>query len=152
MGAAVHRPATLDDATRLFEVRRRSILELAPSGMSLGYAEAWAMRLTRAGMEQKLRELETWVAELDGVAAGWGAIRGEHLEGLYTAPEFAGRGIGTGLLAKLEGLMRKRGIQAVRADASSNAREFYLRRGYRMTGPQTPDGAWPITKSFSSCL
>jgi putative acetyltransferase len=151
MGAAVHRPATLDDATRLFEVRRRSILELAPSGMSVGDAEAWAMQLTRAGMERKLRELETWVAELDGIAAGWGAIRGEYLEGLYTAPEFAGRGIGTGLLATLEGLMRQRGVQAVRAEASSNAREFYLRRGYRASGPQTANGAWPITKSFSSC-
>ena len=32
MGAAVYRPATLGDATRLFEVRRRSILELAPPG------------------------------------------------------------------------------------------------------------------------
>jgi putative acetyltransferase len=150
MGAAVHRPASLDDVTQLFEVRRRSILELAPLGMSVGEAEAWAMRLTRAGMERKLRELEIWVAELDGVAAGWGAISGEHLEGLYTASEFAGRGVGTGLLAMLEGLMRERGVQAVRAEASSNAREFYLQRGYRTSGPQTANGAWPMTKSFNS--
>jgi len=34
----------------------------------------------------------------------------------------------------------------VHAEASTNAREFYLRRGYRTTGPQTPDGAWPIAK------
>src|SRR5436305_15181303 len=98
MGAAVYRPATLDDATRLFEVRRRSILELAPSGMSIGDTKAWATRLTRAGMERKLRELETWVAELDGIAAGWGAIRGEHMVGLYMAHDFGGRGIGRGLL------------------------------------------------------
>jgi len=37
---------------------------------------------------------------------------------------FAGQGIGAGLLDMLEGLMRGRGIQAVRAEASSNAREF----------------------------
>jgi putative acetyltransferase len=150
MGAAVHRLATLEDASRLFEVRRRSILELAPSGMSVADAEAWANQLTPAGMERKLRELEIWIAELDDAMAGWGAIRGDFLEGLYTAPEYAGQGVGAELLNRLEALMRGRGVDAVRAEASSNARAFYLRRGYRATGPQTPVGAWPITKQLLS--
>jgi putative acetyltransferase len=85
---------------------------------------------------------------MDGTVAGWGAIRGDCLEGLYAAPEFAGRGVGAELLGMLEGLMRVRGVQAVRAEASSNARDFYLRRGYRATGPQTLDGAWPIAKQL----
>jgi putative acetyltransferase len=42
--------------------------------------------------------------------------------------------------------MRGRGVHAVRAEASSNARGFYLRRGYRAAGPQTPEQAWPVTK------
>ena len=150
MGAAVHRLARLEDASRLFEVRRRSILELAPSGMSVADAEAWANQLTPAGMERKLRELEIWIAELDDAMAGWGAIRGDFLEGLYTAPEYAGQGVGAELLNRLEALMRGRGVDAVRAEASSNARAFYLRRGYRATGPQTPVGAWPITKQLLS--
>ena len=54
MAAAVHRRATLSDAARLFEVRRRSILELAPSGMSVAEAEAWANKLTPAGMLWRL--------------------------------------------------------------------------------------------------
>ena len=143
---AVHRLATRDDASRLFEIRRQSILGLASPGMPFEEARIWAAKLALAGMEQKLRELEIWIAELDGVMAGWGAIRGGHLEGLYTAPEFAGRGVGAALLEMLERLMRERGVHAVRAEASSNARDFYLRRGYEATGPQTPDGAWPITK------
>lgn len=145
---AVYRLAMHKDATLLFEVRRRSILELAPSGMSVGEAEAWAMQLAPSGMERKLRELEIWIAELDGVVAGWGAIRGDYLEGLYTAPEYAGQGVGAALLDRLEGLMRGRGVHAVRAEASSNAKAFYLRRGYWATGPQTPVGAWPITKQL----
>src|SRR5258706_9136057 len=94
----VHRLATLDDVTGLFEIRRKAIVELAPQGMPDGEAKAWAAKLTLAGMAQKLCEFEIWVAELDGVAAGWGAIRGDTLEGLYTAPEFAGRGVGAALL------------------------------------------------------
>jgi len=143
-----HRPATLDDAPALFDLRRRSILELAIGGLPAGEAEAWAAKLVLAGMEAKLRELEIWVAELDGVVAGWGAIRGDYLEGLYTAPEFAGRGMASGMLTRLEGLMIARGFAGVHAEASSNAKGFYLRRGYRMSGPQTADGAWPITKDL----
>ena len=148
MGAAVHRLATLDDATLLFEVRRKSSLELTAPEISVREAEAWATQLTPAGMERKLRELEIWVAELDGRVAGWGAVRGDYLEGLYTAPEYAGQGVGAALLGRLEGLLRGRGVHALRAEASSNACGFYLRRGYRATGPQTPEGAWPITKQL----
>jgi GNAT superfamily N-acetyltransferase len=148
MGATLHRLATLEDATLLFELRRRSILELAPSGMSVREAEAWAMQLAPSGMERKLRELEIWISERDNRVAGWGAIRGDFLQGLYTASEYAGQGVGAELLGWLEGLMRGRGIHAVRAEASSNAKAFYLRRGYEVTGPQTPVGAWPIAKQL----
>jgi putative acetyltransferase len=146
--AQIHRPATLDDAAALFELRRRSILELAAPGLPAGEAEAWAATLTLAGMERKLREFEIWVAELDGVVTCWGAIRGDILEGLYTAPDFAGCGIAGGMLSRLEGLMNGRGIAAVHAEASSNAKGFYLHRGYRVSGPQTADKAWPITKAL----
>jgi putative acetyltransferase len=146
--AAVHRPATLDDAAALLDLRRRSILELASRGLPAGEAETWAAKLTLAGMERKLRELEIWVAKLDGVAAGWSAIRADYLEGLYTAPQFAGRGMASGMLIRLEGLMIARGLATVRAEASSNALGFYLRRNYRTSGPQTADGTWPITKEL----
>ena len=97
-------------------------------------------------MKRKIRELEIWVAEVDHTVAGWGAIDGDRLEGLYTDPEFVGRGIGTDLLGLLEALMRRRGIPAVSADASANAEDFYLRRGYEPMGVRTPEGAQPIRK------
>ncbi|WFU14263.1 GNAT family N-acetyltransferase [Bradyrhizobium sp. CB3481] len=146
--AAVYRPAMRKDAHSLHDIRRRSILELAPPTITVAQAQAWAAKLTLAGMERKLRELEIWVVELDDIVAGWGAIRGGYLEGLYTAPPFAGRGVGAGLLDMLERLMRERGVEAVEADASSNALAFYIRRGYRANGPQTPDRAWPIAKAL----
>lgn len=104
---AFHRLAKRTDASRLYDIRQRSILERAPPKISVAEAQAWAAQLAPAGMEQKLRELEVWVAELDGIVAGWGAIRADYLEGLYTAPEFAGRGVGAGLLEMLERLMRE---------------------------------------------
>lgn len=144
----VYRLAMLNDASHLLDIRRRSILELAPPTMTAAVAQAWAAKLTLSGMERKLRELEVWVAELGGIVAGWGAICDDRLEGLYTAPEFAGQGIGAGLLAMFEELMRDRQFPLVHAEASLNARGFYLRRGYRATGPQTPEGTWPIEKEL----
>lgn len=148
----VHRLATLDDANRLFELRRRSITELAPKAMSIVEAARWAEKLTVAGMERKIRELEIWIAEVSETVVGWGAIRGERVEGLYMDPEFAGRGIGTELLDLLEGLMRGRDIPAVCAEASSNAETFYLRRGYERTGLRTSEGAQPIAKRLQQTL
>ncbi len=145
-----HRSATLTDADRLLELRRDAILALAPRAIPHAEAETWAENLTVTGMLHKLREMEIWVAELNGAVVGWGAIRGASLEGLYTSPEFAGRGIGTGMLDLLEGLMRNRGIRVVCAEASSNAEEFYLRRGYQMIGARSPNGARPIGKRL--CL
>jgi putative acetyltransferase len=145
-----HRPAMLDDANRLFELRRNSIIALAVTAMSTANADSWAARLTLAGMRQKLRELEVWVAEAGGAVAGWGAIRGDRLEGLYTDPQLANRGIGTGLLRLLEALTRERGFSVMHAQASANALQFYLQRGYEPCGPQTADGAQPIAKRLHS--
>ena len=147
--AVTHRRATFGDAPKLFDVRRRSIHVLAPAGMSDVLVEDWASALTIAGMEDKIRQLEVWIAEFNDGIAGWGAIRGDHLANLYTDPDFSGRGIGSGLLTKLEGLMRARGIQVITAYASSNAEAFYLRRGYKRAGPATDEKGQPITKRLS---
>ena len=144
-----YRQATPEDARRLFDVRQKSIIALAPRGMPTALAEMWAADLTVIGMRRKIRKFEIWIAELDGTVVGWGAIHGDRLEGLYTAPEFAGQGIGTELLSLLEDLMRERGIPAVQADASANAEEFYRRRGYTAAGDRTPEGARPIAKRLS---
>jgi hypothetical protein len=55
---ARHRPATLDDSKRLLELRQKSIIALAPKGMSVAQAEIWAANLTVAGMKRK-----TWAPE-----------------------------------------------------------------------------------------
>ena len=117
--------------------------------MSVAQAKIWAGNLTVAGMARKIHAMEIWIAELNETAVAWGAIHRDRLEGLYTAPEFAGHGIGTELLLMLEGLLRERDIPGVSAQASANAEAFYLRRGYTTVGPRTPQGAQPTTKRLS---
>ena len=122
MMAAVYRRAARQDASLLYDIRRRSILELAPPALTAAEAQAWASKLTLSGMERKLLELEVWVAELSDVVAGWGAIRGDRLEGLYAAPEFAGQGVGAGLLDRPERLIRAAGsLRCMRRPAPTPA-------------------------------
>jgi putative acetyltransferase len=52
MRHAIYRPALREDASRLHDIRRRSILELAPPTMSESGAQAWSSQLTPARMEQ----------------------------------------------------------------------------------------------------
>src|SRR5829696_6123198 len=138
---AIYRLAVREDASRLYDIRRRSILELAPPMIPAVEAQAWAERLTLAGMERKLRELEVWVAERGGIVAGWGAIRGDMLEGLYAAPECAGQGVGAGLLGMLEGLMRGRGPGG--AGRSQFKREGFLPSA-RVPGERSSNAKWGL--------
>lgn len=142
----VIRKAGLEDVPRLLELRRQSILKLAPKGMSVAQSQAWAARQTIEGIEKRFKDIEIWVAEANGRIAGWVGFHGDYLDGLYTDPQFLEQGIGTRLLDTAEGLMRKRGVQVVRADASWNAEEFYLRRGYEPVGPRPADSARPLAK------
>lgn len=142
------RLATPEDAQQLFLIRRESIAVLAPRGMPSAKAIAWSTNLTLAGMQEKLRELEIWIAETGSAPVGWGGIRDNYLAGLYIHPDCAGRGIGTHLLVMLEGLMRKRGHEQVRADASENAEGYYLRRGDARAGAPKADGGLPLIKDL----
>ena len=52
------RKAMVTDVPRMWELRRESILALAPRGMTLAQAEAWANSMAIEGMEQRFRDAE----------------------------------------------------------------------------------------------
>jgi hypothetical protein len=87
------RKATLIDVPRLWQLRRDSIIELAPEGMAIAQAEAWAATLTVTGMKQRFLETEIWVGESDGIIAGWIAMREDYIDGLYTDPRKGSSGL-----------------------------------------------------------
>jgi hypothetical protein len=49
----------------------------------------------------------------------------------------------------LPGGHEPRAVQLVmRSTTVSRSPDFYLRCGYEVTGPQTPEGVWPMTKEL----
>ena len=91
---------------------------------------AWAPELP--DMEQWNRsflEHTTFVAETEGVIAGFGDIDGTgYLDRLYVHKDYQGRGIATALCGALE---RSAGeAERIVTHASLTAKPFFLRRGY----------------------
>jgi GNAT superfamily N-acetyltransferase len=143
------RKSTSSDMPKLWEIRQQSILRLAPKGMSVAESQKWAASVPIDAMENRFRDADMWIAETTDMIVGWIAIRGNYIDGLYTDPEFAGLGIGSGLLAFAETVLRERGLETVRLDSSVNAEQFYLRRGYKPTGgPPERGSGIPLAKRF----
>jgi len=73
------------------------------------------------------------VAELDGRVAGFAALVGGELDGLFVEPELWRQGVGKALVDEATHLARLRGL-AVAVIAGPVARSFYERCGFSVEG------------------
>jgi GNAT superfamily N-acetyltransferase len=143
------RSAVASDAGRLFDLRRTSILALAPPAMPLALAEGWANAHGPEWIHQVLRERHVWVYETGGEVVGWVSVTANTIDGLYTSPQHARQGIGTRLLRFVEVELERLGYAEATLEASVNAEAFHRRRGYEATGPRPRDGeALPMSKQL----
>ena len=73
------------------------------------------------------------VAEYNGQVAGFAAVVGGELDGLFVEPDLWGRGIGRALLVAATQEARKRGL-ALTVIANPSARRFYESCGFSLEG------------------
>lgn len=73
------------------------------------------------------------VAELDGELAGFAAVVGGELDGLFVEPDLWGRGIGRALADAATDEARNRGL-ALSVIANPRARRFYEHCGFAVEG------------------
>jgi putative acetyltransferase len=73
------------------------------------------------------------IAELDGVVAGFAAVVGGELDGLFVDPDLWGRGIGRTLIDAATREARKRGL-TLKVIANPSARRFYESCGFSVEG------------------
>ena len=76
---------------------------------------------------------EVFVAEFAGRIAGFAALLGGELDGLFVEPELWRRGIGETLVTHAAHLARQRGL-ALTVTANPAALEFYQRCGFSIEG------------------
>lgn len=70
----------------------------------------------------------------------------DRVEGLYVCPEVFGVGVGSALLLHAEDQIRLARHRTATLEASPNAEEFYLRRGYETHAERPADGGQPMRK------
>lgn len=126
------RPATPADAEALAAVHLASRkaapmpASVHPDEDALPWVTGW------------LAENEVWVAEVQGAPVGYASLTATWLDGLYVAPEHAGRGIGT-LLLDVVKTLRPDGFGLWVFEANDPARRFYRSRG--LLELETTDGS-----------
>ncbi|MCL9812848.1 GNAT family N-acetyltransferase [Natranaeroarchaeum aerophilus] len=79
------------------------------------------------------------VAERDGKIAGYGHVitNAEEIRAVYVDPDHARCGVGSTILAHLEGYALGQGLDRVELWSSLNAVPFYERQGYRTIRDET---------------
>jgi putative acetyltransferase len=138
-GAAVTlRPAEAADATAIEALFARTVREVNAADYSPAQIADWLGRQRPERLAEQIEAGRVLVAvEGDGgPAAGpvvaFGIRDGASLRALYVAADRLGRGIGSRLLARLEGEAAGEGVAVLEATSTLTAVAFYRARGYEM--------------------
>ena len=122
------RLARPDEHDALEDLQRRASLEL-PEYRDLLLDNPDAIYLS----EGQIANGQVIVAELDGEIAGFAAVVGGELDGLFVEPDLWGRGIGRALADAATHEARNRGL-ALSVIANPRARRFYEHCGFSVEG------------------
>jgi GNAT superfamily N-acetyltransferase len=124
----VIRLAQADEREELEALQRRASLALTEYREQLE-ANPDAIHLPPA----QVANGQVLVAELDGRLAGFAALVGGELDGLFVEPDLWRRGIGAALLNEATHEARRKGL-ALTVIANPSARDFYKRCGFSLEG------------------
>jgi len=122
------RLAVPEEHDELEELQRRASLEL-PEYRDQLIANPDAIYLPQG----QIANGQVIVAELDGEVAGFAAVVGGELDGLFVEPDLWGRGVGRALVDAATHEARKRGL-ALKVIVNPRARRFYEHCGFSLEG------------------
>jgi putative acetyltransferase len=131
------RAGTPGDAPFIQRVHEESIRGLGPRCYSRAQVESWASGLVpegyvramnRGGERFLLAEPETGGGRL----ASFCSFGGDRIIGLYTHPDWAGRGVAGALLGCAEAAILADGHERIGITATLGGRAFYEKHGYRV--------------------
>jgi putative acetyltransferase len=160
MGQALSKPALrpfLDaDTPVLAAIFAASVEELTGDDYNEAQQEAWASAVDdEEKFGKRLAAELTLVATLRNSPVGFAALKGaDHIDMLYVHPSAVGQGVASMLCDALEKLAGGRGAKSLTVDASDNAQEFFLKRGYvaKQRNTVTVNGEWLANTTMQKAL
>lgn len=129
------RPFLPGDTMALRELFAQSIEELTQDDYDEDQRAAWASAAEDAdAFARRLAQSLTLVVQVDGEYLGFASLKdNKTIDMLFVHPYYAGQGVGTELLTALEKIAAARGTEALSADASDTAQEFFEKQGFGPT-------------------
>src|SRR4029077_21134462 len=126
------RPYLAQDAAVLAAIFAASIEGLTGDDYSETQQQPWdGAADDEEKFGKRLASALTLVATLEGSPVGFASLKGaDHIDMLYVHPAAVGQGVAASLCDALEKLATARGAGTLTVDASDNAAEFFLKRGY----------------------
>jgi putative acetyltransferase len=160
MGQALPKPALRpflsEDTPVLAAIFAASVEELTGDDYSEAQQEAWASAVDdEEKFGKRLASELTLVATLRNSPVGFAALKGaDHIDMLYVHPSAVGQGVASMLCDALEKLAGGRGAKSLTVDASDNAQEFFLKRGYvaKRRNTVTVNGEWLANTTMQKAL
>jgi putative acetyltransferase len=160
MGQALPKPALrpflAEDTPVLAAIFAASVEELTGDDYSEAQQQAWASAVDdEEEFGKRLASELTLVATLKNSPVGFAALKGaDHIDMLYVHPGAVGQGVAAMLCDALEKLAGGRGAKSLTVDASDNAHEFFLKRGYvgKQRNTVTVNGEWLANTTMQKAL
>ena len=160
MGQALPKPALRpflrEDTPVLAAIFAAAIEELTGDDYSESQQQAWASAADdEEQFGKRLAGQLTLIATLQNSPVGFASLKGaDHIDLLYVHPAAVGQGVASMLIEALEKLAGGRGAKALTVDASDNATEFFLKRGYeaKQRNTVTVNGEWLANTTMQKTL
>ena len=150
------RPFLPADTPVLAAIFAASIEQLTGDDYSEAQQEAWASAVEdEERFGKRLASELTLVATLQNSPVGFAALKGaDHIDMLYVHPGTVGQGVAAMLCDALEKLAGGRGARKLTVDASDNALEFFVKRGYVaiQRNTVTINGEWLANTTMQKTL
>ncbi|SHF32821.1 Acetyltransferase, GNAT family [Loktanella atrilutea] len=133
------RPYDVADAGALASIFYRAVRIGAAGHYTPVQLADWAPEVRSAeAYADRLAGLDTWVARVDGVPAGFLSLSdGHHIDLLFVDPAQIGRGLAFALYRHLLAELTGRPVARLTVEASAQSRTFFRRQGWNETGQRT---------------
>lgn len=127
-----------DDAGALLALFRDTVKKVNARDYSPAQIRAWASdEIDAAAWARRFAGRFVVVAEAGGDQVGFIELEfSGHIDRMYVAPAWQGRGVGKALTSAAAAEARLRGIGRLFAEVSITARPFFERQGFSVIAPQ----------------
>jgi putative acetyltransferase len=137
------RPYVIGEEMTLLAIFQSSVHGLAARDYTPEQIDAWSPRDFNEDMRvqwtARIHANRPWVAEVGGTPAGFADLQPTgYIDQFFVAASFAGKGVGTALMAHLEKAASEQGIKRMFADVSLTAQPFFARHGFKIEEERLP--------------